>query len=257
MNLEQYMIPTPAEESDWSDLKATLLTGGVMLAPFGIAAVINAFKQAKYRKMDKKKISGIKPENKTSNVTEEINKRIMTDHPELWAKEQKERIKAMNDIDRITRSLAQQWNKSTPIGLAFLTRKEFEDMWGEDPEFLPWVEFTQVPLPARHPSSDNYGGWSGTSQWEISTLSYDIWDYVQEHPECNARNFDQCRVFWNSMNSMIEAAKKAYKSNKFYYDFYCGGDWDDGDFEVALRPSDTILKVAYELGYSKWPTPKN
>ena len=55
MNLEQYMIPTPAEESDWSDLKATLLTGGVMLAPFGIAAVINAFKQAKYRKMDKRK----------------------------------------------------------------------------------------------------------------------------------------------------------------------------------------------------------
>lgn len=259
MNLDQYMIPmTPAQESDWTDLKLTLLTGGVMMAPFGIAAIVRGFKQARQRKMDEKKSGVVKSlEDKTIRIFEEINQRIVAEYPEVWAKEQKDRIKAMNDIDRITRTLAQTWNKKTPIGLSFLTRKEFENIWDEDPEFLPWAEFTNAPLPARHPSSDDYGGWSGTSKWEIDTLAYDIIDYVQEHPDCNARDFESCQEYWDAMNQMIEAAKKAYKANKFYHDFYCGGDWDAGSYEVAWKPSDAILKIAYEMGYPKWPTPKN
>lgn len=184
-----------------------------------------------------------------------INQIIKEKYPDLWQKEQSDRRKAIGNIIKTLKNLSQKHNGKLVAGIKFMVPAVLPP---DDPDYWDvtgWDGFLNEPVPTNPPTRSNIE-YMGIPDWEITFLDYDVWEWADHHPECtNVRDEILSGEFPDGIAAALRIAETAFKSNRYFYYISCGGDWDGGGYEIVLKPSDRILKLAYSLGYSKLPTP--
>ena len=275
-NLKVLMIPEPAIaiEGFGKDLLKELvpefIAGAVLLGPFAIGAGINAIKRAMARKANAgstgNHISGSsRPVKKHEDQTPHIQA-LTEEHPAEVKAEIENRIKFLKQLDQIIVKVARKHDKVSGFGftggreaikwlLAHYQDAEYDSFDSPNRQFLTDI------LPEIHPADGSkvYNDWTYDCGYVIPLFSYDIWTWVEDHPECsNARDFEQTKEYWDEQNAIIADFASLLKNNDFFYSIECGGDWDDGTMDICCKPSDKILSLAAKTSkYRAWPKAPN
>ena len=133
----------------------------------------------------------------------------------------------------------------------FIAGKDYEDNdtgWDEIyEEFL----FMHDILPICTPKEDDFS-WAYTSKFYLSIFNYDIWDWAENGPYKNdfksnkklVRDFDDTAEWWSILENITKDIENKLKGSEFFYKVDCGGDWDDGSYEIILKPSKSIQSLA-------------
>ena len=270
ITLQRYMISEDAIVEEAIDPKAIakgayLFCGAILAMPF-IAAGLT-FLSDKLKKMSEQKKknalngNGGNTNKKYEDATPHINS-LNNRHAVEVTAEMQNRLKFLQSVVKIIRQIGSKHKCSwfsfdtgeleTYIA-SIKTGKYRKD--SSDFDVMECNYLTDV-LPAIHPKDSSYDPeWAWLSHFSVDIFGYDIWNWVEAHPECtNARDFDQTREFWEEENQIIKEFAIAFGSSDFFYSIDCGGDWDDGSMCLVMKPSDNILSLANrETKYRPWP----
>ena len=81
--------------------------------------------------------------------------------------------------------------------------------------------------------------------YEDNDTGYDIWDWAQaQDHEINCRDWNETAEWWSILESITKEIENKLKGSEFFYKVECGGDWDDGSYEILLKPSKAIQSLA-------------
>ena len=58
------------------------------------------------------------------------------------------------------------------------------------------------------------------------------------------RDFDDTAEWWGILENITKEIENKLKGSEFFYKVDCGGDWDDGSYEIILKPSKSIQSLA-------------
>lgn len=268
--LQRYMIPEDTIAEEAIDPKALakgayLFCGAILAMPF-IAAGLT-FLSDKLRKMsDQKKKNalngdGAKANKKYEDITPHTNS-LNNRHSAEVTEEMQNRLKFLQSVVKIIRRVGANHKCSwfsfdtgeLETYIASIKSGKYQKD-GSDYNAMECDYLTDI-LPAIHPKDSSYDPeWAWMSRFSIDIFGYDIWSWVEAHPECtNARDFDQTKEFWEEENQIIKEFVAAFSSSDFFYSIDCGGDWDDGSMCLVMKPSDHILSIASrETKYRPWP----
>ena len=205
------------------------------------------------------------PSNGKSINYEEISQKLADMYPDDTKKEFDNRRKYLKTILNDTTDLRKKY-KDTPginfknnidILKCFIQEKDYEGIidnesgWYEFYEFYEEFLFMHKLLPTSTPKEDNYT-WAYKSQFTLSVFDYDIWEWVENGPykedfKTNkriVRDFDDTDEWWSTLENITKDFKSKLSNSEFFYDINYVGDWDDGGYEILLKPSKYIQSLA-------------
>ena len=95
------------------------------------------------------------------------------------------------------------------------------------------------------PPKESEYSWAYNSEFYVSSFGYDIWDWAQaKDHEINCRDWDETAEWWSILENITKEIESKLKGSEFFYKVECGGDWDDGSYEILLKPSKAIQSLA-------------
>ena len=126
----------------------------------------------------------------------------------------------------------------------FIDGKDYEDKeTGFDKPYEEFFFMNEL-LPAYTPKESEYS-WAYNSEFYVSFFGYDIWDWAQaQDHEINCRDWDETAEWWSILENITKEIENKLKGSEFFYKVECGGDWDDGSYEILLKPSKSIQSLA-------------
>lgn len=189
----------------------------------------------------------------------EISQKLSDMYPDDAKKEFENRKKFLKTILNVTTELSRKY-KNVP-GINFKNSIDILKCFieGKDYEYkdISWNElyddffFMHSILPIKTPKDDEYS-WAYISGFNISVFNYDIWAWAELGPykedfKTNkklVRDFDDTAEWWSILENITKDFESKLKGSEFFYSVDCGGDWDDGTYEIILKPSKSIQSLA-------------
>ena len=190
---------------------------------------------------------------------EEISQKLADMYPDDAKKEFDNRRKFLKTILNVTTELSKKY-KNIP-GINFKNSIDILKCFieGKDYEYkdISWNElyddffFMHSILPIKTPKDDEYS-WAYISGFNISVFNYDIWAWAKLGPykedfKTNkrlVRDFDDTAEWWSILENITKDFESKLKGSEFFYSVDCDGDWDDGTYEILLKPSKSIQSLA-------------
>ncbi|MCM1213997.1 MAG: hypothetical protein NC548_05705 [Lachnospiraceae bacterium] len=235
------------------------VAGAALIFPFiGAALSASKMKKAEAKRKDASKPSSSSSAKNWEDVTPHTSA-LQSAYPSEVAQEFQARKKFLEKLPGIIRQISRKHAKF--IGVEFeVEAQQIEYCLKHDyaiDDYGGLLGFMTEVLPRIHAAdgSQYYAEWAWKSDYTIPIFSYDIWTWVQAHPECtNARDFDQTKAYWDEHNAIIAEFATALKGFEFFFSIECGGDWDDGTMDIVFKPSDKIIALANKTSkYRLWP----
>ena len=190
---------------------------------------------------------------------EEISQKLSDMYPEDAKKEFDNRKKYLKTILNAIMEISKKYKNIPGIEFdsainmikCFISGKDYEDNetgWDEPyGEFL----FMHELLPACTPKEDDYY-WAYNSKFYTTLFDYDIWEWAKEGPYKEdfrsnkklVRDFDDTAEWWSILENITKDIENKLKESEFFDKVHCGGDWDDGSYDIFLKPSKSIQYLA-------------
>ena len=183
---------------------------------------------------------------------EEISQKLADMYPDDAKKEFDNRRKYLKTILNAITEVSKKYKNIPGIEFdsainmikCFIDGKDYEDK--ETGFDKPYEEFFFMNklLPAYTPKESEYS-WAYNSEFYVSFFGYDIWDWAQaQDHEINCRDWDETAEWWSILENITKEIENKLKGSEFFYKVECGGDWDDGSYEILLKPSKSIQSLA-------------
>lgn len=218
---------------------------------------LNLFKKKSKQpsRLEKSNINDrMKPGKTSNNISiKEINTKLVELYPNDAKKEFDNRQKFLKETLNIITEFSKKY-KNVP-GISFEDYinelKNLINHKDSDYRFYDEFGFIHDLLPSCGPSQDKYS-WGYSSNFYINIFWYDIWEWAQscEYKEefksgkRLVRSFDDTKEWYSILETIENDFRNKFKSFDFFYNVDCGGDWDDGNYSIALKPSKEILTLA-------------
>ena len=190
---------------------------------------------------------------------EEISQKLADIYPDDAKKEFDNRRKylktILNAITEVSKKYKNipgiEFKNSIDILKCFIEGKDYEDKDTGWDELYDDFFFMHSILPIKTPKDDEYS-WAYTSEFNISVFNYDIWVWAKLGPykedfKTNkrlVRDFDDTAEWWSILENITKDFETKLKGSEFFYSVHCGGDWDDGSYDILLKPSKSIQSLA-------------
>lgn len=190
---------------------------------------------------------------------EEISQKLADMYPDDAKKEFDNRRKylkvILNAITEISKKYKNipgiEFDSAINMIKCFIAGKDYEDNdTGWDKPYEEFYFMNEL-LPAQTPKEDDFS-WAYISKFYLSIFNYDIWDWAENGPYKNdfksnkklVRDFDDTAEWWSILENITKDIENKLKGSEFFYKVDCGGDWDDGSYEIILKPSKSIQSLA-------------
>jgi len=262
--IKQMMIPEECISTEALSNKTVgaigmAVAGAVLAIPF-IGAALSA---AKMKAVEAKRKAGASISKSSSKYkyedTTPHSTALQSAYPNEVAQEFQNRRKFLQKLPGIIRQIGKKHSKFPGFSFEDEAKAIEECLKNEyaTNDYGDTLRFMTEILPQVHAldGCPYYAEWAVGSDYEMPLFSYDIWDWVNAHPECtDARDYDQTADYWNEQNAIIADFAAALKGFDFFFSIDCGGDWDDGTMDITFKPSDKIIALANKTSkYRLWP----
>lgn len=197
---------------------------------------------------------------KPANPLVEVNTKLMEMYPEDTQKEFKKRkaflkellnvmseaTKKFKDVNGITFELQIKYLK------AFIQEKDYKSDHSWENALYEDFAFMHELIPISIPKSKDDESYGYNTQWYLPLFDYDIRAWAKNSQYKNEfesgkrliRDFDDTKEWYGILESVLKFFENKLKNNEFVYNITCGGDWDDGDYCIAFKPSKEIQQLA-------------
>lgn len=189
---------------------------------------------------------------------EEISQKLSDMYPEDAKKEFDNRKKYLKTILNAITEVSKKYKNipgidfdyATNMLKCFISGKDFTDSVGLTRQYNDFFFMNEL-LPAYTPKEREYT-WAYDSEFCVTLFEYDIWEWANNGPYKDdfksgkkiVRDFDGNSEYWGIVENIMNEFKSKLKSSEFFYAIDCGGDWDNGTYEVTLKPSKSIQSLA-------------
>lgn len=229
----------------------------LLIANEGLISSIKKFREDHkiYKEMTAKSNTPAKQKSSNSNDNEiSIGKKIMELYPDEWNKEYNLRLQYLRTINTVINGFSTNipgiTNKDTKNQIkSLLNDPNYYDI--DDSDYDPCL-FLKHPLPGGIQTKEFVSSWPYLvcNIYYVQLFSYDIWNYMEnckyknefKNNQRNIRDPEHTKEYQDALEKAILYFKNKLSSSNLYLDINCGGDWDDGTFDLILKPSDQFLK---------------
>ena len=212
------------------------------------------FFKKKSKESSKVEKSIINDRMKPANPLVEANTKLMEMYPEDTQKEFKKRKAFLKELLNVVTEASKKF-KNIP-GIKFEWSIEIiKSMIQEtDHDYIAYDDFSFMHklIPFKSPTTKNDEMYGFNDNWYLPIFDYDIRDWAEnceykDEFKSNKRlirDFKDTKEWYAILESISNFLNNKLNNNEFIYMITCGGDWDDGNYCITLKPSKEIQQLA-------------
>lgn len=212
------------------------------------------FFKKKSKEPSKVEKSNINDRMKPTNPLVEVNTKLMEMYPEDTQKEFKKRKAFLKELLNVVTEASKKF-KNIP-GIKFEWPIEIiKSMIQEtDHDYIAYDDFSFMHnlIPFKSPTTKNDEMYGFNDNWYLPVFDYDIRDWAENCEYKNEfksnkrliRDFEDTKEWYTILENISNFLNNKLNNNEFTYMIICGGDWDDGNYCITLKPSKEIQQLA-------------
>ena len=220
---------------------------------------LNLFKK-KIKEPSKVEKSNINERMKPANPLIGANTKLMEMYPDDTAKEFKKRKEFLKILLNVITEASKKFKDAPGIRFdlqieylkAFIQEKDYKNKHSWEDMSYEEFAFMHELIPISIPKSNNDESYGYNTQWYLPLFDYDIhaWAENSQYKDDFAsnkklvRDFEDTKEWYGILESVTKFFESKLQSNEFVFNITCGGDWDDGNYCVAFKPSKAIQELA-------------